>query len=85
MQNQTVASTPIQLQQELEALLNGPAGTPPAGVQPNFDDPANLNTIIYITKTIALTLTTLAVLIRVYTRHVLIRSMGHDDCMFWYH
>lgn len=82
MKNQTAASTSIQLQQELEALLNGPASAPPPGVQSNFDDPANLNTIIYITKRLALTLTTLAVFIRVYTRHVLIRSMGYDDCMF---
>lgn len=82
MENQTAASMSIQLQQELEALLNGPAGTPPAGVQSDFDDPANLNTIIYITKTLTLTLTTLAVFIRVYTRHSIIRSMGYDDCMF---
>ena len=84
MENNTAFGTPKQIQQELEALLNGPASTPPAGMQPKFDDPPNLNTIIYVTKTIALTLTTLAVFIRVYTRHVLIRSMGYDDCMFGY-
>ena len=71
-----------QLQKEMEALLNGPAGTPPAGIQPNFDHPANLNTVIYVTKTIALILATLAVFIRIYTRHFLLRSMGYDDCEF---
>ena len=73
-----------QLQRDLEALLNGPAGTPPAGIQPNFDQPANLNTVIYITNTITLILATLAVFIRIYTRHFLLRSMGYDDCEFRY-
>ena len=78
------ASSTSEQQREIEALLNGPAGAPPAGIQPKFDDPASLDTIIYITKTIALTLVTLAVFIRIYTRHVLLRSMGYDDCMFSY-
>ena len=81
MENQTAPSIP-EHQRVLDALLNGPAGTPPAGVQPNFDNPANLNTIIIIIKTIALTLTTLAVLIRIYTRQRLTHSIGYDDCMF---
>ena len=83
MGSQPVSSI-LEQQREIEALLNGPAGPPPAGIQPNFDDPANLDTIIYITKTVALTLVTLAVFIRIYTRHVLLRSMGYDDCMFSY-
>ena len=81
MYNQT-ASSISEYHRALEALLNGPAGTPPAGVQSNFDNPANLNTIIIIVKTLALTLTTLAVLIRIYTRHYLSHSMGYDDCIF---
>ena len=71
-------------QGEFDALLNGPAGTPPADTKPNFDDPASLDTIIYITKTITLTLTTLAVFIRIYTRRFLLRSVGYDDCMLLY-
>ena len=71
-----------ELQRALEAILNGPAYTPPAGVQSNFDDPANLDAVIIIVKTIVLTLATLAVLVRIYTRHHLSHSMGYDDCMF---
>lgn len=88
MGDQTASSTSEQ-QIKSATLLNGPAGTPPAGVQSNFDNPANLNTIIYLTKTIALTLTTVAIFIRIYTRHVIIRSLGYDDCMLghalWVH
>ena len=75
------AASPIsQQQKEHETLLNGPAGRPPAGIQPNFVDPANLDTVIYFTKAIALTVVTLAIFIRIYTRHILLRSMGYDDC-----
>ena len=81
MEKQTTPST-TEHQRTLEALLNGPAYTPPAGVQPNFDSPANLNTITITITTLAFTLTTLAVLIRIYTRHHLSHSMGHDDCTF---
>ena len=76
---QTASSTSEQ-QRRIEALLDGPAGTPPAGLQPNFNNPPNLDTVIYTTKTIALTLTTLFIFIRLYTRHVLLHSMGYDDC-----
>lgn len=69
-----------QLQEELEALLNGPAGTPPVGTQPTFSNPPNLDTISYLTTAMALALTTLAVFIRIYTRRVLLHSLGYDDC-----
>ena len=81
MYNHTTASV-SEHHRALEALLDGPAGTPPAGVQSNFDNPPNLNTIIIIIKTLGLTLATLALLIRIYTRHHLSHSMGYDDCIF---
>ena len=80
MENQAAPSI-SEHERQIEAILNGPAYTPPAGVQPNFDNPANLNTIVIIVKTLALTFTTLAVLIRIYTRHHLCHSMGYDDCI----
>ena len=81
MENQAAPSI-SEHERYIEAILNRPAYTPPPGVQPNFDNPANLDTIIIIIKTIALTLTTLAILIRIYTRHHLSHSMGYDDCIF---
>ena len=80
--NETSSSTLRQSQTALEALLNAPAGTPPAGIQPSFDNPANLNTIVYITKVLAFTVTSLAVFIRIYTRHVILSSMKYDDCEY---
>ena len=72
--------TPEQLQVKLEARLNGPAGTPPFGVRPNFDNPPNRDVVLHTTTAVFLTFTSLAVLIRIYTRRVLIRSVGYDDC-----
>ena len=80
MENQTAPSI-SEHERYIEAILNGPALTPPAGVQPNFDNPANLDTIIIMIETIVLTLTSLAVLIRIYTRHHLSHPMGYDDCI----
>ena len=61
-------------------LLNGPAGTPPAGVVPNFATPPNLHVYINLTLTLCFIFATLACIIRMYTRMVLVRSVGYDDC-----
>lgn len=66
--------------QQLDALLNGPAGPPPPGVRPNFDDPANLNGLVILTLTLCLVFATLAVLMRTYTKLFLIRSWDYEDC-----
>lgn len=76
----TASSAPGQLQTEYEELLNGPAGTPPAGIQPNFDKPPNLDTVINLCVSFNISSTSLAILIRIYTRSVILRSMGYDDC-----
>ena len=66
--------------QQLQALLSGPAGAPPAGVTPNFNDPANLNGLVILTLTLCLVFATMAVLMRVYTKCFLIRSWDYEDC-----
>lgn len=66
--------------QQLETLLNGPAGQPPPGVIPNFDDPPNINGLVILTLTICLVFATLAVLMRTYTKLFLIRSWDYEDC-----
>lgn len=68
-----------QAQAELEALLNGPAGAPPPGIRPNFDNPPNLDIVVHLSFAICITFSGLAVLIRIYTRYVLLRSIGYDD------
>ncbi len=66
--------------QQLEALLNGPAGPPPPGVRSNFNDPANLNDLVILTLTLCLVFAALTVLMRTYTKLFLIRSWDYEDC-----
>lgn len=57
-----------------------PASAPPDGVTPNFVNPPNQNYQIYSIN-IALCLTGTAVLIlRLYTRGKLQKTIGVDDC-----
>lgn len=64
----------------LEALLNGPAAPPPAGVTSDFTDPANLHVVGTVVLVLCLTLSMLAVLIRMYTKLFIIRSIAPEDC-----
>ena len=77
----TQSLTPEQSQAAFQTLLNGPAGLPPAGVLPNFENPPqNLASVFRVTAALALSFATVAVVIRVYTKRCLIRSMGYEDC-----
>lgn len=78
MATPTTAPTPEQLR----ALLNGTAGKPPAGVMPNLQNPPNLNAFLILTLTLALTFGTLAILMRMYTKLFIIRSVAYEDCTF---
>ena len=64
----------------VDALLNGPAGMPPPGVQSDFVNPPNLDTNVYIAVTFCITFASLAVLIRIYTKIFVLHSVGYDDC-----
>ena len=75
------APTPDQPQAALQALLNGPASPPPAGVVPNFDDPPqNLIVVLHVTAALCLSVSASCVAIRIYTKHFLLRSIGYEDC-----
>lgn len=74
-----IASPSEQGQAQLDALLNGPAGTPPPGILPNFDKPPNLDIASHLSVAVQIVLASLAVLIRLYTRYFLLRSVGYDD------
>ena len=67
---------------QLEALLNGPAETPPTGVVPNFQNPRNLNDLFILTATLTWGSATLAVLFRIYTKSFIIRSINYEDCAY---
>ena len=72
--------TAEQSLEELQALLNGPAGTPPAGVRPDFINPPNLDVFVTLTVAICVSLATLALLIRMYTKVYLVRLTAYEDC-----
>ena len=72
----TASLTPAQLQ----ALLDGPAVSPPPGVIPNFVDPPSLYPQIIVTLVLTLSIATLAVIIRVYTKLHVIKAWHLEDC-----
>lgn len=74
------SSTTALSSEQLQMVLDGPAESPPAGIVPNFKNPANLNALIALTTTLCMTFGTLAVLIRMYTKVFLIRSLAYEDC-----
>ena len=66
--------------EQLQILLNGPAGTPPVGLTPNFNNPPNLDTYVILTICICITLATVTVLLRMYTKIFITRSLAYEDC-----
>ena len=76
----STSSDPEQSQAAVQALLNGPAAPPPVGVTPNFENPPNLTRIAFPLLTIFSIISTLAVLVRTYTKLYLIRSTAYEDC-----
>ena len=78
-----VTPSPSPSHEQMRAeLLNGPAAKPPSGIVPNFVDPITLNAAVITVVSICLILGTFAVLIRSYTKLVLIKSIAYEDCKF---
>lgn len=78
-----MAATPAeQLQAKIQAKLNGPAMVPPPGITPNFVNPPNLNHIVVLTLVLCMVFSTLAVVMRMYTKLFIIRKTAFEDCMF---
>ncbi|KAI9842653.1 MAG: hypothetical protein M1837_007020 [Sclerophora amabilis] len=65
--------------QEVQKLLDGPGLAPPPGVTPNLVNPDNLDVYLVVSLTLCLTLTTLAIGTRMYTKGFITRSLGWDD------
>lgn len=64
---------------ETQALLDAPAGDRPAGIT-NPDDPINFHVIFITTLTLHLVFSSLAVLIRIFTKSILMKSLAWEDC-----
>jgi hypothetical protein len=65
---------------QMPDLTKIPAAPPPPGVKSNFNNPDNYKTQNIILHSIVLSLVTLAVLMRVYTRAFVKKTFGVDDC-----
>ena len=58
---------------------NLPAGPPPVGVLPNFDNPATRDTEIYVGMGICIGITTIFVTLRLYVKLAITHMWGWDD------
>lgn len=77
--------TTIEMSAEkLQAILNSSAMEPPSGVISNFIDPPNLQHRVILTLTLCITLSTLAVMLRICTKFFIVRQITIDDCIFLY-
>ena len=57
-----------------------PALQPPPGVLPNFNDPYNTDSTINGTLGICIAISSIFVLLRLYTKLYIIRKYGWEDC-----
>lgn len=62
--------------------MTTPALQPPEGVTPNFVNPENFHTAIIGTIVVCIALTTCLACTRMYTKLIITKTYGWDDCMF---
>ena len=72
---------PAQLPPNLD-LAQLPAGRPPQGTSSNFINPVTLKTPVVAINVVFLSLATLFVILRLYTRRFLNRALGPEDCVY---
>ena len=65
---------------QLNDLLDGPAGKPPAGVDSNTQNPENLESVIITVLVVTMSITVLAVTTRLYSKIRVMHSFGLEDC-----
>ena len=80
MATPTTTLTPEQSMVALQVLLNGPAMPPPPGVTSDFDHPLSDYTVHIVMLTLFITFSTISVLMRMYTKLFLVRSVVLEDC-----
>lgn len=85
-----VPATPASPAEAYEYALAHLPGLPPPSpeILPNFENPYNRQGLIVFTTTITLTVTTIVVILRTYTRHFINKTgLSWDEFMFlclWY-
>ena len=73
------AASPLSPEQ-LQAVLNGPALHPPPGVTPELDHPPSSSTETAAVLIVCLSIASVAVLMRVFTKTRIIRQVTFADC-----
>ena len=61
------------------SLSQIPAGRPPLGTLPDFTSPATLRNPVIVVNALLLTVATLTVYLRLYTRKFIIQVLGAED------
>lgn len=56
-------------------------GVPPPGVTPNYDNPEYIGHRMVTVNAVCLTLSTIIIALRVYTRGWIVQAIGVDDCL----
>lgn len=64
----------------LATLADSPAGLPPPGIQPNFDNPPSKGQEMLILNVVFLPLMLIAVAMRLLVKAKFIHQFGWDDC-----
>ena len=84
MATATIGMSPEQTLAALRTLLEGPAMSPPAGVVPDFDNPANFDDYATVCNSLCIAFATLAVVLRMYTKVFILRVLAWEDCGFYF-
>ena len=77
-----MATSPEQTLAALRTLLEGPAASLPAGAVPITDNTSNLNIYIILCNSLGITFTTVAIVLRMYTKVFILRMLAWEDCEF---
>jgi hypothetical protein len=63
-----------------QAILDGPGMEPPEGVTPDFSKPENRPAVAIAVASVCITLVTLSVILRAYSRIIIVKKMRLEDC-----
>ena len=64
-----------------DELTQIPAGEPPAGVEPNFQDPVTIAPTVIIVGSVFFAVAAISVMLRIYSKSRIVRKLGWDDGM----
>ena len=69
-------------QERTAAWLQWPAHVPPPATTSTYDETPSLQPYNIVCQTICLTLVTVLLILRIYTKGRVLKSLGWDDCKY---